>query len=243
MSETRRGRPSTNVLVPASDRLLERLQMKIIDVRSLPIPDIKVVRFARFRDDRGYFTEPWRRSDVENDPATGFLNGLSFPQSNESYSRANVIRGLHFQWNPFMGKLVRTVSGRMVDLALDIRLASPTFGKILAYDMPSSPAEESSEWIWVPPGFAHGNFFTEETIIEYLCTGEYSPGCEAAVSPLAADIDWTLCDTELRHEFHEVVQGGPTISDKDRDAGSLSSWESDHRSNNFLYPDLSTDAA
>jgi dTDP-4-dehydrorhamnose 3,5-epimerase len=209
--------------------------MKILDVRSLPVPELKVVRFGRFRDERGYFTEPYRRSDFDDDPAVAFLEGLSFPQSNESYSRAGVVRGLHFQWNPFMGKLVRTISGRMVDLVLDIRLDSPTLGKIVAHDMPASPADEWSEWIWVPPGFAHGNFFTEETIIEYFCSGEYSPGNEAGVSPLASDFDWSLCDPDLRAELEELLGGSPTISDKDRDAGSLASWLEDPRAANFRY--------
>ena len=212
--------------------------MKILDLRQLAIPDVRVVRFARFLDDRGYFTESYRRSDVDGDEAVSFLHGQAFVQANESYSRADVVRGLHFQWNPFMGKLVRTVSGRMVDLVLDIRLGSPTLGKIVAHDMPGEASASSSEWIWVPPGFAHGNFFTEETIIEYFCTGEYSPGCEGAVSPLADDIDWSLCSSELRLEFVELLERGAVISDKDRDAGSVASWTSDARSVNFRYDDL-----
>jgi dTDP-4-dehydrorhamnose 3,5-epimerase len=217
--------------------------VKIVDVRSLAVADVKVVRFGRFRDERGYFTEPYRQSDVALDPATGFLAGLTFPQANESFSHAGVIRGLHFQWNPFMGKLVRTVSGRMVDLALDIRLDSPTFGKIIAHDMPSSSGDEWSEWIWVPPGFAHGNFFTEETTIEYFCSGEYSPGNEAAVSPLAGDLDWSLCSPDLRDEFHALVEGDAMLSEKDRNAGPLSDWRSDPRSANFLYSELAESAA
>jgi len=212
--------------------------VKIVDVRSLALEDVKVVRFARFRDERGYFTEPYRRSDLESEPATSFLAGLDFPQANESFSRAGVVRGLHFQWSPFMGKLVRTVHGRMVDLALDIRLASPSFGKIVAYDMPSSPDGEWSEWIWVPPGFAHGNYFTEETTIEYFCTGEYSPGNEAAVSPLAEDLDWSLCAPELRDEFRALLDAGATLSAKDRDAGSLADWQADPRSENFQHSEL-----
>jgi dTDP-4-dehydrorhamnose 3,5-epimerase len=137
-----------------------------------------------------------------------------------------------------MGKLVRTISGRMVDLALDIRLDSPTFGKIVAFDMPYSSATEYSEWIWVPPGFAHGNYFTEETIIEYFCTGEYSPGNEAGVSPLAGDIDWSLCASALREEFQALVEEGAVISEKDRNAGSLSDWQIDPRSANFRYSEL-----
>jgi dTDP-4-dehydrorhamnose 3,5-epimerase len=212
--------------------------MRILDVNALAIPEIKVIRFGRFRDDRGYFTEPYRRSVVGDDSRTAFFPDVSITQVNESWSRKGVIRGLHFQWNPFMGKLVRTISGRMVDLVLDIRLDSPTFGKILAHDMPVSSASEYSEWIWVPPGFAHGNMFTEETIIEYFCTGEYSPGNEAAVSPLAQDLDWSLCAPDLREEFQARVDEGAIISEKDRNAGSLSDWRADPRSKNFLYSEL-----
>jgi dTDP-4-dehydrorhamnose 3,5-epimerase len=212
--------------------------VKIADVRSLAVADVKVVRFVRFRDERGYFTEPYRQSDLDGDPSTSFLAGVTFPQSNESFSRAGVVRGLHFQWSPYMGKLVRTVRGRMVDLALDIRLESPTFGKIVAYDMPSSPETDWSEWIWVPPGFAHGNYFTEETLIEYFCSGEYSPGNEGAVSPLADDLDWSLCEPALRDEFRALVESDAVLSEKDRNAGSLAAWRDDGRSANFRYSEL-----
>ena len=95
--------------------------MKIIEVKCLAIPDVKVIRFGRFRDHRGYFTEPFRKSDFAHHPEMGFMKGVEFFQANESFSNAGVIRGLHFQWNPYMGKLVRTIAGRMVDLVLDIR--------------------------------------------------------------------------------------------------------------------------
>ena len=212
--------------------------LRILEVDTLPIPEVKVIRFGRYRDDRGFFTEPYRRSVVSDDIRTEFLAGVSITQVNESWSREGVVRGLHFQWNPLMGKLVRTIRGRMIDLALDIRLDSPTFGKILAHDMPSNSENEYSEWIWVPPGFAHGNYFTEETMIEYFCSGEYSPGNEAGVSPLAEDLDWSLCAPVLREEFKALVDGGATISEKDRNAGSLSDWQNDPRSANFRYSEL-----
>jgi dTDP-4-dehydrorhamnose 3,5-epimerase len=212
--------------------------LRILNVETLPIPEVKIIRFGRYSDDRGYFSEPYRQSVVRDDIRTEFFADISIAQVNESWSREGVVRGLHFQWSPFMGKLVRTIRGRMVDLALDIRLDSPTFGKIVAHDMPSSSASEYSEWIWVPPGFAHGNFFTEETIIEYFCTGEYSPGNEAAVSPLAEDLDWSLCTPVLRDEFRALVGDGAVISEKDRNAGSLSDWQSDGRSANFRYAEL-----
>lgn len=210
--------------------------MKILEIKSLAIPSVKVVRFARFPDHRGYFTEPYRKSDAV--AQLGFLGGLDFVQVNESYSRAGVVRGLHFQWNPFMGKFVRTVQGRMVDLFLDIRKGSPTFGKAAAYDMPSSPEADYAEWIWIPPGFAHGNFFTAESTIEYMCTGEYSPGCEAGVSPVSADIDWSLCGPGLKAELDDMLGREPLITDKDRNGFSVSSWLADGRSDNFTYAGL-----
>ncbi len=206
--------------------------MKIVDVKSLAMPEIRVIRFARFHDHRGYFTEHFRRSDFDGLP---FMEGVRFLQANESFSRAGTIRGLHFQWNPYMGKLVRTLSGRMVDLVLDIRQGSPTFGKILAYDMPASPERPFAEWIWVPVGFAHGNFFTEPTSIEYFCSGEYSPGCEAGISPLAPDADWSLCDAGLRAQFDSLRQGGALMTDKDKNGHSLTSWTNCADSVRFLY--------
>jgi dTDP-4-dehydrorhamnose 3,5-epimerase len=209
--------------------------MKILSVASLAIPDIKVVRFARFVDQRGYFTEPFRRGDVDSHPDLAFLRGIPLPQINESWSRAGVLRGLHFQWNPGMGKLVRTVSGRMVDLFLDIRIESPTFGQGAMYALKASDDDPSAEWIWVPPGFAHGSFFSTNTRIEYLCTSEWSPSCEAGVSPLAPDLDWSLCDPVLKQEFDDLITAGPLMSEKDRNAPTLSAWKVDSRSQHFRY--------
>jgi dTDP-4-dehydrorhamnose 3,5-epimerase len=209
--------------------------MKILGVEQLVLPEIKVIRFARFRDERGYFTEHFRKSDLQTNPLTPFMRGVEFVQTNESFSRAGTVRGLHFQWNPYMGKLVRTLHGHMVDLVLDIRKGSPNFGRAIAYDMPSSTDEDFNEWIWVPPGFAHGNVFLEDTSIEYFCSGEYSPGNEAGISPLADDIDWSLCDGGLRETFQDVASGSPLITDKDRNGLSVAAWEGDERSKNFTY--------
>lgn len=212
--------------------------MKIISVKTLVFPEIKVIRFGRFCDQRGYFTEPYRRSDIQNHPHLGPMKEISFVQCNESRSQAGVVRGMHFQWNPFMGKMVRTIFGRMIDLILDIRKGSPNFGKIIAYDMPSYQCGDFTEWIWVPPGFAHGNFFTEDTIIEYFCSGEYSPGCEACISPLAEDFDWSFCNLELKILFSKLEVNTLVISDKDRNGFSLRGWNTDKRSNNFIFGQL-----
>lgn len=212
--------------------------MKIIDVKTLTIPDVLVIKFGRFTDFRGYFTETFRKSDYTNSPQIHFLNNAEFVQANESFSKKSVIRGLHFQWNPFMGKMVRTIKGHMIDLALDIRKESPYLGKIIAYDMPSSFEQETGEWIWVPPGFAHGNLFLEDTVIEYFCTGEYSPGCEAGISPLAEDIDWSLCDPELKRIFDSEAAKTEYMTEKDRNGFSLEAWLQTPDSNQFVYGNL-----
>jgi len=204
--------------------------MKIIQSKELAIAGVKVIKFSKFYDHRGYFTETYRKSDMAKEV------GFDIVQMNESLSKKNVIRGLHFQWNPYMGKLVRTVKGHMVDIILDIRKGSPTYGKALAYDMPVSlDFESESEWIWVPAGFAHGNFFKETTMIEYLCSGEYSQGNEASISPLANDIDWSLCEPHLYEELIALFAEDGIMTDKDRMGFTLKQWEGKKESDNFIF--------
>lgn len=212
--------------------------MKILGVKTLQIKSIKVIKFARFCDHRGYFTEHYRKGDFKEHPEMPFMKDVEFVQCNESYSRKGTVRGLHFQWDPYMGKLVRTLTGRMIDMVLDIRKGSPTFGKIVLYDMPADHKADYHEWIWVPPGVAHGNFFTEDTMIEYFCSGEYSPGCEAGISPLAEDIDWTVCEPNLKDLFDSIAPLTSLISDKDKNGLSVSEWNRDENSNNFVYGKL-----
>lgn len=209
--------------------------MKILEVKPLIIPSVIVIRYLRFSDSRGYFTETYRESDVE---AIGKIFPVQMVQSNESYSKKGVVRGLHFQWNPYMGKLVRTISGHMVDLALDIRKDSPWQGKIIAYDMPVDGDQNYGEWIWIPPGFAHGNFFLEDTTIEYFCSGEYNPNCEACIGPLSHHLDWSLCDPLLRHQLLQLTETELIMSDKDSSALSFVEWMSDERARNFNYDEL-----
>jgi len=209
--------------------------MQVVKVRSLDLPEIKIIRYARFPDDRGYFSEHYRKSDFRTQPQLDFVKNIEFLQCNESFSKKGTVRGLHFQWNPYMGKMVRTLQGRMVDLIMDIRKGSPNFGKIVGYDMPADHDADYAEWIWVPPGFAHGNFFAQLSHIEYFCSGEYNPECEAGISPLAADIDWSLFDPELREEFDKVISGNPLITDKDLNGHTLASWAEHPDSDQFIY--------
>jgi dTDP-4-dehydrorhamnose 3,5-epimerase len=206
--------------------------VKIIEIKSLAIQAIKVIRYARFRDNRGYFSEHFRRSDLRN-AAAAFMDGVEFVQSNESYSRKGTLRGLHFQWNPYMGKMVRTISGRMLDIVLDIRKGSPTLGKVIIYDMPANLEADYQEWLWVPPGFAHGNVFPQDTVIEYFCSGEYSQGCEAGISPYARDLDWSLSDPSLKQVFDDTAASTSLVTDKDRNGFTLEQWVQDPRSQNF----------
>jgi dTDP-4-dehydrorhamnose 3,5-epimerase len=208
--------------------------MKILRVTTLAIPDVKVIRYARFPDERGYFTEVYRRGDFRQLAEVPGFQEVDFVQSNESLSRPGVVRGLHFQWNPFQGKLVRTIAGHMVDMALDIRKGSPTFGKVIAYDMPAAPDDDWGEWIWLPPGMAHGTYFLAATHIEYFCTGQWNPACEAGICPFAADLDWSLCQPELKARLDRLAASA-VISPKDRQGFSLADWGRDARSQNFVY--------
>ncbi len=209
--------------------------MKILSIVDLALPDVKVIRFARFSDHRGYFAELYKESDFFGPSSMAFMKGYSFKQMNESYSQKETMRGLHFQWKPLLGKLIRTESGHMVDLILDIRKNSPTLGKIIAYDMPSKREDSFQEWIWIPPGFAHGNFFLEDTTIQYLCTAEWGGvENEAGISPFAQDIDWSLCDSSLKALFDQL-RNTQRITDKDKNGFTVQSWMQSENSHYFTY--------
>lgn len=206
--------------------------MQILEVNDLPLPGLKTIKFSKFKDKRGYFCETFRLEDIK------ILKGFDdfvITQSNESYSKRNTVRGLHFQWNPKMGKLVRTINGHMVDIALDIRSNSPTFGKVFFFDMQIGYDDDFGQWIWLPPGFAHGNFFLDDTLIEYYCTGRYSQDSERGISPLSNDLDFSLVNKDLLSSFETIVKNGALISDKDKAGLSLSDWQKDPNFSQFTY--------
>ena len=204
--------------------------MNINNITNFQISGVKLINFARYSDQRGYFTETFRGSDFINNHLKVFPNGIM--QSNESFSNKNVLRGLHFQWNPNMGKLVRTITGHMVDLVLDLRQESPTQGMIMAFDMPAKETNSSSSWIWVPEGCAHGNFFLEDSYIEYFCSGAYNGECEAGISPFSEDIDWSICDNDLKNKFFELKDSFISTT-KDINGLSVKDWLSRTDANNF----------
>lgn len=138
------------------------------------IPDVLIVEPKIFSDGRGFFFENYKRSDFEN-------NGIDadFVQDNSSYSEAGVVRGMHFQSPPYdQGKLIRAVTGRILDVAIDIRVGSPFFGKWVSEEL----SEQNRKMLWVPSGFAHGFLSIEECYVHYKVTNEYNKDSEGGVS-------------------------------------------------------------
>lgn len=211
--------------------------MKILDIKELALPEVKIIRHARFADDRGYFTESYQQSLFEGDAALkDIFTNRGIAQINESYSKPNTIRGLHMQWAPPQGKLVRTLTGHMIDVVVDIRPDSPRFGQGIMYDMPADPSQPFGELIWVPFGFAHGNYYPQESRIEYMVTSEWSgPGGEGGINPFSDDIDWTLCDAQLLAGFRTIANGTPLVTGKDRDGFTIESWKHTAQAKNFTY--------
>lgn len=209
--------------------------MLITEVKTLEISEVKVIKFKKFLDERGYFTETYREEDFYGTDELDFMRKYEFFQFNETYSHKNTFRGLHFQWNPFMGKLVRCISGHLIDMALDIRKGSETYGKIVAYEMIAKPENQYTEWMWVPPGFAHGALLLEESYIQYLCTGTYNQSCEAAISPIAEDIDWSLCNSDVEKKIKAVFEGDILIKERDLNGMNLKSWHRNKNSDKFKF--------
>ena len=202
--------------------------MKIEKIKSLLIDDVKVIRFSKFNDFRGYFTEIYNKKDFLKIPD---FNNFEFQQVNEAFSFENTFRGLHFQWNPFMGKLVRLIYGRLIDFALDLRPNSKTYKNIVAYDVQCT--KEYCEWIWVPPGFAHGAWLLNNSMIEYFCSGTYNPNCEKTISLWANDINWDLCDEDIKNKILNIDKTTLNIKQNDINGLSINEFENSESGNIF----------
>ena len=198
--------------------------MKIEAVEELALPDVKRIRVGRFRDERGYFMEQWKQSDFQTDPRLAFLRSVAFVQGNESFSRAGTVRGWHFQWNPPQSKLVRVLSGQLIDFAVDIRPGSPTLRKVVGCTLQADVEARTMEWVWIPAGFAHCVLFPADSTIEYLCNAEWNPQGEGCICPTSDELDWSLCDPVLVDTFAEIVRTSELISDKDRQGMTFADW-------------------
>ena len=160
-----------------------------------------------FEDERGYFFESFNQARFRENG----LN-LNFVQDNQSKSRKNVLRGLHFQNPPAaQGKLIQVIKGGVLDVAVDIRKASPTYGKHYAVEL----TESNKLMMYIPEGFAHG-FLTlsNDTIFSYKCTDFYNPSLESGLLWNDPDlaIDWKILD--------------PVLTEKDRNAKRFRDFDS-----------------
>lgn len=151
------------------------------------IEDVRIIEPDVFGDARGYFFESWNKAKLRD-----LAIECDFIQDNESKSRFGVLRGLHFQAPPYtQAKLVRVIQGAVLDVALDIRTDSPTFGKHVAVEL----SEENKRQLFVPRGFAHGFVVLSESVVfAYKCDNFYKPSHERGIcfSDPALGIDWKV---------------------------------------------------
>jgi dTDP-4-dehydrorhamnose 3,5-epimerase len=186
-----------------------------IKIESRLLADVVVIVPEIFQDARGFFTETFRADQFK---ALGLPT--EFVQDNHSRSAKGVVRGLHFQWDPPMGKLMRVTAGSAFLVAVDIRKGSPHLGKWAGVEA----SAENRRQVWAPAGFARGFCALREgTEIQYKCTGIYSNKAESAIrwNDPAIGIKWPLDDV--------------TVSDKDRNAAPLADWLRSPDSDNFQY--------
>jgi len=179
--------------------------MKLVETG---ISGLVVIEPDVFGDERGYFMETW---NMEKFKQMGILT--QFVQDNESLSSYGVMRGLHYQLNPFaQAKLVRAVRGAVYDVAVDIRKGSPTFGKYFGVEL----SEENKRMMLIPVGFEHGfSVISDKALFSYKCSGLYNKEAERGINILDPDlgIDWN------------VSQDRAIISAKDKDAPNFKNAE------------------
>ena len=184
-----------------------------LKIEKSPLEDVLIVSHEVFEDARGFFMEVFHQGIFEQ---AGLPS--NFVQLNHSRSSKGVLRGLHFQWDPPMGKLMRVTVGKAFLVAVDIRKNSPTLGEWFGIEL----SENVKKQVWAPAGFARGfcvlSNFTE---IQYLCTGTYNADCESGIywNDPEIGIQWPIKD--------------PIISEKDKNAQRLTQWLEHDNSKNF----------
>ena len=188
------------------------------EVEPTAIPEVRIVRPRRFGDDRGWFAEVWQGGSFAE------LGGglpTTFVQVNQSRSARGVVRGLHFQWDPPQGKLMRVVRGRAFMVAVDIRPGSPTLGQAVTLE----GSEDEPMLFWAPASFARGFCsLADVTEVEYFCTATYDPSHESGIrwDDPALAIPWPVAE--------------PQLSPKDAAAGTLADWLARPESAAFRHP-------
>ncbi|MGP1435414.1 MAG: dTDP-4-dehydrorhamnose 3,5-epimerase [Phocaeicola sp.] len=185
------------------------------------IEDIVLIQPRLFNDSRGYFFESYsQRAFFEK------VRPINFVQDNESKSSYGVLRGLHFQKMPYaQSKLVRVIKGAVLDVAVDIRKGSPTFGQHVAVEL----TEENHLQMFIPKGFAHGfSVLSDEAVMQYKCDNFYHPESEGAVA-------WN--DPDLRVDWR-IPAENIILSEKDRHHNRLKDAPYLFNYNENLYPEL-----
>ncbi|HEX3351897.1 MAG TPA: dTDP-4-dehydrorhamnose 3,5-epimerase [Terriglobales bacterium] len=185
-----------------------KIESRLLGEIVVIVPDI-------YQDSRGFFMESFRADHFQS---LGLPH--QFLQDNHSRSVKGVIRGLHFQWDPPMGKLMRVSSGSAFLVAVDIRKGSPTLGKWAGLEA----SAENRRQVWAPAGFARGFCALSDACeIQYKCTGIYNNKGESGIAwnDPAIGVNWPVTD--------------PIISDKDRKAQTLAAWLASPPSDNFVY--------
>lgn len=183
--------------------------MKIIETA---IEDVVIIEPRLFKDERGYFFESFSLREFEEK-----IRKISFVQDNESKSSYGVLRGLHFQKPPYaQSKLVRVIKGAVLDVAVDIRKGSPTFGKHVAIEL----TEENHLQLFIPRGFAHGfSVLSQEVIFQYKCDNFYAPQSEGALAWDDSDlnINWRIPTNQIilseKDKHHEKLKDASWLFD------------------------------
>ena len=178
-------------------------------IKSKIFKDVRLFYPKVYSDDRGFFMESYN-SQIRQE-----LNE-NFVQDNHSKSKKGVIRGLHYQWDKPMGKLLRVIKGSGIDVMVDIRQNSSTYGQWESFEL----NETSNAIVWCPPGFAHGFLSLEDdTHLCYKTTSLHNGDTEGAIHPLESglDIDWTIPHSEI------------LLSEKDKTAQSFLDYKSNPR--------------
>jgi dTDP-4-dehydrorhamnose 3,5-epimerase len=186
-----------------------------LEVESRHLGEVVVLTGKAHEDHRGYFMETYREDRFLEIGLPG-----RFVQDNHSSSRKGVVRGLHFQWDPPMGKLMRVTRGAAFLVAVDLRLGSPTLGNWVGIEATA----ENRKQVWAPASFARGFCaLTDEAEVQYKCTGMYNQKAESAIrwDDPAIGIDWPM---------RNVI-----MSEKDRHAQTLAQWLTSPNAQHFTY--------
>lgn len=183
-----------------------------MNVIETSIPGVVIIEPKVFGDERGYFFESWSQKEFDEK-----VRPIKFVQDNESKSHHGVLRGLHFQKGKYaQSKLVRVVKGKVLDVAVDIRRGSPTFGKHVKVEL----SEENHRQFFIPRGFAHGFVvLSHEAIFQYKCDNFYAPTEEGAIiwdDPFLG-IDWMIPQEDIvlspKDQHHPSIIDCPSLFD------------------------------